>query len=153
MNGEMSTIEAEILIDAPIEAVFEYVATPENHTDMNPNITEVTGVEELPNGGHEADFSFRMLGKTLHGHVRDIEIVPPERRVFDVEGDVDARTTYELSTEDGTTRFAFTNEVDPPSTGVFGRLLDSFLGWYLKRNAKSTMENTRLLLETRAADD
>jgi uncharacterized protein YndB with AHSA1/START domain len=149
----MPTINDAVVIDAPIEAVFEYVAAPENHTVMNPNITEVTGVEELPNGGREADFTFRMLGRDLRGHVRDVEVVPPERRVFDVEGDVDARTTYELSTEDGRTRFDFTNEVDPPGSGVSGLLVGSLLGQYLKRNARSTMENTKRILETGAADD
>jgi len=88
----------------------------------------VTGVEELPGGGHEADFTFGMLGRTRHGHVQDVELVPPNRRVFDVEGDADARTTYELTTEGRETLFVFMNEVEPPSSGVLGRLVGSVPG-------------------------
>jgi hypothetical protein len=112
----------------------------------------VTAVEELQGGGHEANFTFEMLGRTLHGHVRDVELVPPNRRVFDVEGDVDARTTYELTTEGRGTLFVFTNEVEPPRSGVLGRLVGAVLGRYLERNARATMERTRTVLETRAAD-
>ncbi|NHN49231.1 SRPBCC family protein [Halostella sp. JP-L12] len=60
--------KADILIDAPLETVFKYVGAPENHSTMNPSIIDVTGVEELPNGGHEAEFTFQMLGRNLHGH-------------------------------------------------------------------------------------
>ena len=148
----MPTISEEILIDAPIEEVFEYVAAPENHSIMNPSIIEVTGVESLPNGGHEADFTFQMLGRNLHGHARDVEIDHPNRRVFEVEGDVDAHTTYVLSSENGQTRFKFTNEIEPPASGVIGRLATSILQRYLKRNAKSTLENTKIILETDATD-
>jgi carbon monoxide dehydrogenase subunit G len=148
----MPIIREEISIDAPIEVVFEYVAAPENHTAMNPNIVEVTAVEDLPNGGHEADFTFQMLGRKLRGHVRDVELAPPNRRVFEVEGDVDARTTYELASENGGTRFTFVNEIDPPSLGVVGRLTGALLGRYLERNAKATLENTKMILETETAE-
>ena len=146
----MPTIKQEITIDAPVEAVFEYVAAPENHAAMNPRIIEVTEVGELPNGGHEADFTFQMLGRSLHGHVRDVAFEPPTRRVFEVEGDIDARTTYELSSENGRTRFVFTNEIEPPRTGFLGRLAGSLLSRYLERNARSTLENTKLIIEAEA---
>lgn len=149
----MQTIQAEVLIDASIETVFEYVAAPENHSAMNPSIIEVAEVNDLSNGGHEADFTFQMLGRNLHGHVRDIEFAPPNRRVFEVEGDVDARTTYDLSSEDGQTRFAFANEVEPPGSGLIGRLTGSLLRRYLERNAKATLENTKLILEAEDPDN
>lgn len=148
----MPTIRERVTIDAPIADVFDYVAAPESHVEMNPNITSVTAVEGLPEGGHEADFTFEMFGRTLHGHVRDVELSPPNRRVFDVEGDVDARTTYELTTEGRGTLFAFTNEVEPPRSGVLGRLVGSVLGLYLERNARATMERTKTVLEARASD-
>lgn len=149
----MPTVEREIVIDAPVETVFEYVASPENHAAMNRSIVEVTGVGALPNGGHEADFTFRMPGRNLHGHVRDVEFAPPTRRVFEVEGDVDARTTYELSTENGRTRFVFRNEIEPPGSGLLGRLAGSLLGRYLDRNAGSTLENARSIIERGTAED
>lgn len=94
-----------------------------------------------------------MLGRNLHGHVRDIEAAPPDRRVFEVEGDVDARTTYELSGEDGQTRFGFTDETEPPGSGLPGRLTGSLLRRYLERNANVTLENTELILEAGDLDD
>jgi uncharacterized protein YndB with AHSA1/START domain len=143
----MHTIREEILIDAPIEDVFEYVAAPENHAEMNPNIVEVTHVRERSGGGHEADFTFQMLGRDLHGHVRDVEFDPPNRRVFEVEGDVEARTTYDLASVDEGTRFTLTNEVEPPGSGLFGRLAGPVLARYLERNARATLENAKLILE------
>jgi len=148
----MPTIEAEIVVDAPIETVFEYVAAPENHAEMNPNVVDVTDVEPLPNGGHEADFGFRMLGRTLHGHVRDVEFDVPRLRVFDVDGDVAARTTYELATVAGGTRVRFTNEIEPPGAGLVGRLAGSLLGRYMQRNAESTLRNAKRILEAAAVE-
>jgi hypothetical protein len=151
-NGKTPTIRERVTIDAPIADVFDYVAAPENHVDTSPTITSVSGAEELPGGGNEAGFTLEMLGRTLRGHVRDVELVPPNRRVFDVEGDVDARTTYELTAGGRETLFVFMNEVEPPSSGVLGRLVGSVLGRYLERNARATMENTRTVLEARGAD-
>lgn len=146
----MATVEAEVVIDAPIEAVFEYVASPEHHAEMNPNVVAVTDVTELPNGGHEAAFTFQMLGRDLHARVRDVEFDPPRRHVFEVEGDVDARTAYDLASADGGTRLRFTNEIDPPGSGLFGRVAGVALRRYFQRNAEATLANAKLILEADA---
>lgn len=110
----MTTIEEEILIDAPIDGAFEYMAPPDHHVTISPGLVDVRGVEPLPNGGRETDFTFRSLGRNLDAHSRDVEVDPPRRRVYEFAGDVDGRVTYEFERVGDGTRFTYVNESNRP---------------------------------------
>jgi carbon monoxide dehydrogenase subunit G len=97
----MPTITDEIVIGAPIERVFEYLSKPENHPEIIPSLIAIDNVEELPDGGYEVDVTNQLLGKTFEGHLRDVELEPPNRRVYEIEGDVQARISYSLTSENG----------------------------------------------------
>lgn len=73
----MPTIEDTACIDAPIDDVFEYLASPENHVDVVPSLVEGPEDADQPNGRTAGEFTFEMLGVGLDGHFRDVEFEPP----------------------------------------------------------------------------
>jgi carbon monoxide dehydrogenase subunit G len=143
----MPTITDEIVIGAPIEEVFEYLSKPENHPEIIPSLIAIDNVEELPNGGYEVDVTNQLLGKTFEGHLRDIEVAPPNRRVYEIDGDVKAHITYTLMSENGATRFIYTNEFESPEAGLLERLASPLVKRALRRDVDTMLKNTKMILE------
>lgn len=145
----MTAVEEEISINVSIEAVYEYVATPENHTVMNPSIVEITNVDELANGGYEGDFTFQILGRRISGHFRDVERDPPNRLEYEIEGPLDAFVTYDFTRENSVTQFTYTNEFEPPGSELIEGLAASLIKPYLELNTKFMLENIKMILESK----
>lgn len=143
----MPTIEDDIWIDAPIDEVFEYMASPENHVDVMPSLVDISGVADRPTGGYEGDFTFEMLGVSLDGRFRDVEFEPPDRRVYRLEGDIEGTTTYDLRREDGGTRVRAKNVSEAPGPEFVGRLTDPLVARYLAREIESTLQNVKMIVE------
>lgn len=68
-------MDASIEIAAPVAEVFAYLDDPHRGLELLPDVTEVTSVEPLPNGGHRV--RFRALGRG--GRICDWESETLER--------------------------------------------------------------------------
>lgn len=143
----MPTLREEIRIDAPVEDVFEYMTSPENHAAISPGLAEVRDVRPLPNGGHEAAFTFRMLGRDLDAHSRDVEFERPRRRVYEFEGDVDGRVTYEFDPVGDATRFVCVTEFEPPGPRALGGVTGAVLRRYIGREMRALTRNAKAIIE------
>lgn len=142
----MPTIEREARIDAPPEEVFEYIRQPENQTEFVPSLTAIGSVEET-DVGHAGEFTYDVFGIDLHSRFRDVELDPPNRRVFEVSGNQEGRVTYELEPVDGGTRLRYVNEYEPVASGVLGKLARPVVSRQLERETDTMIRNLRRILE------
>jgi uncharacterized protein YndB with AHSA1/START domain len=63
----METIEKSIIINAPVEKVFEYIDDPLNDPEWMIGMMEVHEVEGLPGVGRHFHWTFKMVGIPLKG--------------------------------------------------------------------------------------
>ncbi|WP_430503892.1 SRPBCC family protein [Haloparvum sp. PAK95] len=142
----MPTIEREVRIDAPPQAVFEYVRQPENHTRVIPSLVAVENVEETA-VGHAGELTYDVFGIDLHSRFRDVEIDPPNRRVYEVSGNLEGRVTYELEPANGGTSLRYVNEYEPVASGVLGKLARPVVSRQLERETDAMIRNLKQQLE------
>lgn len=140
-------IDDDTWIEAPIDAVFEYLASPGNLVDVTPSLVDICAVAGLPTGGYGGEFTFEMLGASLHGHFRDVEFERPDRRVDRLDGAIAGTTTSDLRSEDGRTRVDVRTESVPPDPEFAGRLTDPLVARYLTREVESTLQNVKTTVE------
>ena len=141
----MATVKNSIIINAPVEKVFEYL-TPENLPEIWPSLVEVSNVEELPNGGYSWDFVYKMAGMRLTGQSTHIEFVPNERTVSQTTGGIESMITWEYQTVDDGTKVTSTVEYKVPIP-VLGKLAESAILKMNENEGKVIFENVKARLE------
>lgn len=153
----MAQFETHGWIDAPREAIFEYLESPDHLRETIPSCDELSVNRQLPNGGWEGEWICRWgpserLGVTGEGDWRDAEYEPPERRVVESTGGVygpvtyemTATSIYELTPEDGGTRVRLVDDIEAPGPDV---LTDPLVRWEFEREQAELLENLRRNVE------
>ena len=141
----MATVKNSIIINAPVEKVFEYL-TPENLPEIWPSLVEVSNVEELPNGGYSWDFVYKMAGMRLTGQSTHIEFVPNERTVSQTTGGIESMITWEYQPVGDGTKVTSTVEYKVP-VPVLGKLAESAILRMNENEGKVIFENVKARLE------
>ena len=103
---------AEVVIDRPPEAVFEYMDVPENQARISPRLSNVETLGTFDNGGKRASYTYQLLGLTFDGEVHGTVHEPPERIVFELTGDIEGQIEWEFEAVDGGTCVRYTAEYD-----------------------------------------
>ncbi|HEX5193534.1 MAG TPA: SRPBCC family protein [Solirubrobacteraceae bacterium] len=150
----MSTVQAEIEIDAPIERVWETVMDPYRLGDWVTIHKSVDNVSRIPlRTGSTLDQAMTVVGITFHVHWRLTEVNVPTEARWEGGGPAhsDALIHYLLEPRaSGATRFRYTNEFHPPG-GRLGSLASRFIvGATSEREATRTLSRLKRLLEAPA---
>jgi uncharacterized protein YndB with AHSA1/START domain len=148
----MSTVHAEIVIDAPIEQVWDTIMDPRRLGDW---VTIHKSVESFPRmplrRGARMDQAMSMRGITFHVHWRLASIDAPREARWEGGGPAhsDALIHYQLSTDEpGRTTFRYTNEFHPPG-GRLGSVAGRFIvGATSEREAQRSLARLKALLES-----
>jgi uncharacterized protein YndB with AHSA1/START domain len=148
----MSTVQAEIVIDAPIERVWETIMDPRRLGDW---VTIHKSVENFPRGplrkGATMDQAMSVRGITFHVHWRLAAMDAPNEARWEGGGPAhsDALIRYQLSSdESGRTTFRYTNEFHPPG-GRLGSVASRFIvGATSEREAHNSLLRLKSLLES-----
>ena len=75
----MLQFERSIVISAPVEEVFGYVADRSHLATIWPSLVEIKDVKRLPSGGSAFKYVYKMAGWRLEGTGSDSEYVAKER--------------------------------------------------------------------------
>jgi uncharacterized protein YndB with AHSA1/START domain len=148
----MSTVQAEIVIDAPIERVWDTIMDPRRLGDW---VTIHKSVENFPrpplHKGATMDQAMSVRGITFHVHWRLASVQAPHDARWEGGGPAhsDALIRYELSSdESGRTSFRYTNEFHPPG-GRLGSVASRFIvGATSEREAHNSLRRLKALLES-----
>jgi uncharacterized protein YndB with AHSA1/START domain len=148
----MSTVQAEIVIDAPIERVWDTIMDPRCLGDW---VTIHKSVENFPRPplrkGATMDQGISVRGITFHVHWRLASVEAPHDARWEGGGPAhsDALIRYQLSSdESGRTSFRYTNEFHPPG-GRLGSVASRFIvGATSEREAHNSLRRLKALLES-----
>jgi len=147
----MSTVQAKIDIDAPLERVWETIMDPQRLADWVTIHKSVSNVSASPlRQGATMDQAMHVRGLTFRVHWNLIAVSPPNRAEWEGAGPAHstALIRYELSSnEDGRTTFQYTNEFRPPG-GRLGSIASRMIvGATSQREANNSLSRLKALLE------
>ena len=147
----MSTVQAEIEIDAPIQRVWDTVMDPSHFKDWVTIHRSVRNVSDQPlRKGSTMDQVLHMRGVSFHVHWTLTDVTAPQRAAWEGQGPAHsvARIRYELSGDgDWRTRFAYSNEFVPPG-GKLGNVASRFIvGGTSDREAHNSLARLKAFVE------
>ena len=147
----MSTVQAEIEINAPIERVWETIMDPGRLGDWVTIHKSVKDVSDSPlRQGATMDQAIQVRGLTFRVHWQLVSVSPPHAAQWEGGGPAhsNALIRYELSSDEGDrTKFRYTNEFHPPGGrlgNVAGRMI---VGATSQREANNSLLKLKALLE------
>jgi uncharacterized membrane protein len=147
----MSTVHAEIEINAPIEVVWETIMNPTKLGDWVTIHRSVDNVSELPlRRGATMDQHIHVRGITFKVHWTLISLRAPYRAEWEGAGPAHSTAIikYELAGDgNGGTTFKYTNEFHPPG-GKLGNMAGKIIvGTTSEHEAHDSLWRLKALLE------
>ncbi len=143
----MAKVERSIVMHAPVEKVFSYVANPSNLPEFIPSMMEVKDVQPLPNGGHRFRWVYKMAGMRFEGTSEDVEYVPNQRLVAKFTGGIEAMLTWTFLAEAGGTRVTFLGDYTVPIP-LLGRLAEAVIVKVNEHETETLLANLKARMES-----
>ncbi|MFA9557982.1 SRPBCC family protein [Evansella sp. AB-rgal1] len=139
----MGDLQERITIEQPLDAVFSFLANPENRTEMYVNVVEVVKKEDTV---YEEirQFSNRKVSSTL----KLLEVVENKKVVLKSESNgLNVQYVYKVSSiDDGSTRVTFEGTVQTDT--IRTKLLRPLLVKMLKREEGDHLTSVKKVMES-----
>jgi uncharacterized protein YndB with AHSA1/START domain len=140
----MGKIDKEVIVNAPVDIVFNYVANPHNWPEFWPSLIKITDVASLPNGGYSARYQFKMAGRIFNGSGEYIKFIPNLWIVIKTKGDIHSEITWTFRSSAHKTKVWLVLEYKIPII-LLGLLAEPVINQMNNQNADVILKN----LETR----
>jgi uncharacterized protein YndB with AHSA1/START domain len=142
----MAKIRKSIVIDAPVEEVFDYVEDPANIPEYWPSVVKIKEVDQLPNGGARMTAVYKMAGVRFNMESECVEYVPNQRTVYKSEGGVSSTLTWTYEPQNGGTEVTVENEYTV-NLAVLRKLAQPFLTRINENEAEAILANVKAKME------
>jgi uncharacterized protein YndB with AHSA1/START domain len=142
----MPRVDNEVIINAPVQKIYNYVSQPSNMQQIWPSLMEITNEKLLPNGGYSYRWKYKMSGIMLTGTGECVEIKPNLLLISKNIGDFDSMVTFTFQSRDIRTRISLTFDYKLPFP-LSNQLTENII---LKMNAKEAgliLDNLRIRFE------
>lgn len=142
----MVRVAETIEVGAAPTSVFAFLDDPANHATITPALDRVGNIEPLENGGKELDYTYRMVGVSLAGHLTQTIHEPPRRHAFAMDGGIDGELAFEIEpTADGSVVTYSATYAIPGR--LLSRVLEPAVRRYNERQLRATLSNLEAQLE------
>lgn len=149
----MSQVHVKTRIQAPIEKVFETVMDPDRLGEWVTIHRSVSDVSAAPlRKGSTMEQTMRMRGLSFNVHWTLVDLSPPNHAEWDGRGPAHsrARIRYELTADgDRATEFEYFNDFSPPGGHLGNMASRLIIGAASEREAHSSLQRLKSLLEQR----
>jgi carbon monoxide dehydrogenase subunit G len=143
----MVKVSRSVSINAPLQAVWDFVSQPTNLLEVWPSLVDVTNVQNMPNGGHSFEWTYKMAGMRFEGWTQDVEVIPNLRVRSDSLGGIQSTIAWSFTPQDGGTHVTFTAEYTVPIP-LLGKLAEAFIVRQNEQEAETILNNLKARLET-----
>ena len=146
----MARFEASILIERPVDEVFQFLTRAENFAIWEAGLVDnVADRDGAPEVGSTGRASIKVLGRTFEIHWIVDEIEPDHHVAISVDwGAGQGAVRWTCEPDDAGTRFTISYESDdPPPANIFGNLTRLFVERVQQRNLETSVANLKRLLE------
>jgi ligand-binding SRPBCC domain-containing protein len=142
----MPKVDNEIIINAPVEEIFNYVSQPSNLQQIWPSLVEITNQTSLPNGGYHYCWVYKMAGIHFSGIGECSDLKPNLMLASKNHGTIDSIVSFKFLSIGGRTKVTLTIDYQVPMP-LLGQLTEMII---LKMNAKEVgliLDNLRIRFE------
>lgn len=138
----METIKKTVLIDAPVNEVFDFFTDANHLLEIWPSMVEIKNARSDEKGGHSFDWTYKMAFMHFHGHAETIEVKPNELRVVKNEKGIPStfRWTYVPRGKQTEVKVEVEYELPVP---LIGKLAEPFLRKINERDAETLLANLK----------
>lgn len=147
----MIELEAETTVDTSPATVFDFIAVPKNHPKILPSLVEISNVDET-DVGKRGQYVFKMVGQSMEGQFTDIEFDRPNRRAYELTGDIEGTVTWTIEESDRGAHVHYHQETEPPGPDLIDTITDPIAKTFLQREADTMIDNLRTLVEEDVID-
>ena len=144
--GRMTTVDKEIIIQAPLEKIFNFVIKPSNLPQIWPSLIEIKDEQSLPNGRYSAKWAYKMAGIPLRGTSEVTDIIPNCWFTSKTWGAINSTITWTFRAKDCKTRVTITTDYQIPVRGL-NRLAEPVVVKMNEQEANLMLTNLRVKLE------
>jgi len=110
----MAKINKEIIINAPVEKIFDFVDNPDNLGQIWPSLLLVKNKQSLANGGSSFEYLYKMAGKQLEGTAEYSDRVVNSWLSVKTKGAIDSTMTWTFRSKENKTRVTLTVDYHVP---------------------------------------
>lgn len=142
----MPKVDNEVIINASVEKIFNFVSQPSKLQQIWPSFVEITNEKLLSNGGYSYRWKYKMFGIHFTGIGECIDLKPNRLLTSKNIGDIDSTVTFTFQSTGIRTRVTLAIDYVVP-TSLLGRVTDNII---LKMNTKEAgliLDNLRIILE------
>ena len=144
----MPIVENEVIINAPVQDIYDYVSKPGNLPQIWPSLLEITHQTLLPNGGYSYRWKYKMSGIRLSGIGESVEVEPNVLLKTRNIGDFDSTVTFKFQSGNIRTRVNLAFDYKLPLLLLASNQLSENI--ILRMNAKEAgliLDNLRIIFE------
>lgn len=140
----MPRIVRKVLVEAPVERVFEYATTVSRFPHWWTSLVEVRNAgPDVIQEGTSYEYVYKMMGMKLHGLARVTQVEPPRSFVTVHTGDIDAVIRHDFLELGSATEYTLTLDYAPPGPLV-DRVADrTFLRHFNEREADQVVSRLK----------
>ena len=141
-----ATVNNEVVIDAPLEKIFNYVSQPSNLLQIWPSLVEITNLKLLPNGGYSYQWKYKVGGIHFSGKGECIEYINNLWLISRNTGAFDSTVTFTFRAKGNQTKVTLTIDYQLPLRRLT-RLGETIILKMKEKEAKLIMDNLRIIFE------
>ena len=142
----MPKVDNEVIINAPVEKIYNYISQPSNLQQIWPSLVEVKNQKLLPNGGYSYQWTYKMSGVHLTGTGECIDLVPNVVLASKNTGAMNSTVKFTFLSKDIQTKVTLSIEYEVPST-LLGHLAEIIILKMNDKEAELILDNLRILFE------
>jgi uncharacterized membrane protein len=142
----MAKMNKSIMINAPVDKVFEFVTEPTNLPKFWPSLIEVSDVKRSGDRIRSYHWVYKMGGVKFEGETELTEALPNERVVAKNTGGIPSEFVWTYAPEGEGTKVTVDVEYKVPGA-VLGKLAEPLVVKMNEREAETLLANLKAMLE------
>lgn len=142
----MERVEKSILIQAPVDTIFDYINEPTNLLKIWPGMIEVQDVQRLRNGDQRFRCVHKMVGAHIESTWEAVEYALNTRITIKTSGGIRSTVTWTFQPQNGGTEVTFNIEYAIPAPLLRKHSRASIIRWN-EDEAETILANLKAEME------
>jgi len=142
----MAKMEKTIVINAPAEKIFNYIADPANLPSIWPSMEQIKDIVSLPSGGTSFKWVYKMAGMRIDGASDTIGFIANQRIITKSKSGIENTFTWKFQAEAGGTQVNLEVEYTVP-VPVLGKLAEAVIIRQNDHEAEVLLANLKAKME------